>query len=330
MKSRIARTAIAAAVTSLVLVGLGSTPASADVCETPAVLTPAQLNDAATASCPLSGKQVRLSVLSDFFVVDVPAPGDMAVMFAESLDDHGTSYAISTSTDGHVAALVAGRLIGHPAAAPRVQLVGSAHAHDLSPASEDTVLSGCGSSSSYAWKYALNGGLGVWPSAGYNWWHNTSGQPASNAYSLLDASFANAIADSSSCGTGATSTPKFSRLGNTTRDAKTHDGYSVIGYEDLSGTLLGLAGYWVSGNNIVEADIRIDNATSWHMSTSLPVPAGRVDFMSLAVHEILHNWGLDHVADTDQIMYASFNTGAGSDRRTKRSGDLNGFNILYT
>ncbi|HFD32128.1 MAG TPA: matrixin family metalloprotease [Gammaproteobacteria bacterium] len=67
--------------------------------------------------------------------------------------------------------------------------------------------------------------------------------------------------------------------------------------------------------------ITFDASTSWHFGTSDP-PTNKVDFESVALHEIGHAIGLLHTNNSDNIMYPA--TGAGISKRVLTNDDLDG------
>ena len=167
-----------------------------------------------------------------------------------------------------------------------------------------------------------------WLNATYSWYYNPAMAPSGANFDLIRAGLNYATADSSSCGHVPTSA-KWSYKGTSPAGAGNKNGMNSIGWYDLEA--LGVTVSYFVGGTLQEADIRFDSkiAGSWHHSLSLPVPSGRHDFVSVATHEVLHAYGLGHVDDTSNVMYESLGSGPGSDRRTKRTGELLGMRFLY-
>lgn len=313
--------------------GIHASRAAANPCRFGDSISLSEFDGARAAGCNLTGKKI---VVNTVFQPEVPGPDEMYVLQADPIAGGTEVYAIAQSRGGEVAMNINGAMRGSKEAiqdlSARMQPHGNTHQATQQDAPEAVPLGGCGSPDSHSLLYSQEGALSVWPTiTGYRWYYNPSGQVSTNTVDLLKQSFNYAVADSSTCGTGATSTI-WSYRGSTTRDGKTKDGYSVIAWEVIPG-YLGLAGYHNNANTTVEADIRLNPSASWHMSTSLPVPAGKKDFITIGTHEVLHNWALGHVTyDDGQVMYEGVGvpSGAGTDRRSKRSGDLAGFDKLYT
>ena len=255
-----------------------------------------------------------VAVTADFTPA-IPAPGDSAGAYSSSATG-GWSAGILTTEGGQVGLRVQGAEYGSAEAVRRLR------PQVVSP-DPSVVLSGCGSSASYL----LAGTAWAAGSAMFPWYYNAASQPVGTPYtplSLIQTGFANAVADSSSCGMGATGATDNYR-GATSSNTANHDGRSVVGWATFSDpSTLGMAWWWSTGGFTNEVDIRFDSspASPFHMSHYLPVPSGYHDFISLATHEVLHGYGLLDLksppfADDGQVMWESMGLGAGSDRRTK-------------
>ncbi|MGD8215450.1 matrixin family metalloprotease [Aestuariimicrobium sp. Y1814] len=185
------------------------------------------------------------------------------------------------------------------------------------------ILTGCGNGT---WNY-LNSYAPTHPGSLYNWYYNPALAPvAVDVVALFKMSMNYAVADSSSCGSYSTNA-SWSYKGTTAAGAGNINGINVIGWYDIES--LGVMTYIHDGGVMLEADIRFDTGTAWHATASLPVASGKYDFLSVASHEILHAYGLGHTLnDPDNVMYNFFGAGAGTDRRTKRLGDLYGMHFL--
>lgn len=310
----------------LLLVGISiSEPpkAAAQVCPVGRSISIEQFDAARSGGCHLGGKLVSFASPAGLLSLEVPGRNESQVVVVDGLDPH--EYAIYTDKAGNTVLQLDNRSIGGPSRASGGGVGG--------PVPMGGPLTGCGQSSSWTRIAAQNPPVGrifgKMPYYGYKWRYNYANQPSVAALDLIKNAFSHAVADSSSCGTRPTSA-RWSFLGYTGRNGSAHDGYSSIAWDrGMNSTVWGVAGYWTSAGVIVEADIRFNARAPFHFSSALPVPRNRVDFGSVASHEVLHNYGLGHVADGNQVMFPFINAGPGTDRRTKRSGDLQGMATLY-
>ena len=58
------------------------------------------------------------------------------------------------------------------------------------------------------------------------------------------------------------------------------------------------------GGGDLSGDVHFDEAETW--TVDIPVPAGGVDLVNIAAHELGHSLGLDHSADESSLMYAYY------------------------
>lgn len=145
-----------------------------------------------------------------------------------------------------------------------------------------------------------------WFAKEYSWSYNASNQPSSGSLAQIQIAAAT-IGNGSSTYCGNLSNGLSVKYRGTTSYASgvtvtgcgSGDGNNVIGWGDLSGSTLGRACWW---NTIAgykkEADIKFDTSgRSWHISSAVTSCTGdRYDLQGVAVHEIGHAVGLDHVA----------------------------------
>lgn len=82
---------------------------------------------------------------------------------------------------------------------------------------------------------------------------------------------------------------------------------------------------------IVDADIEINDG-GYRFSYDDSPGANEVDFLSMLTHELGHFYGLDHSADMDATMFATYATSAehAMDARTLSQDDIDGICTLYT
>lgn len=304
-------------------------PASGNVCPEGDV-TVAQFAVAA-GNCLMVGKSI---VVSADVELEVPQPGERAGV-SVTRTTGSFDVEVMTTAQGQTAIELGGKTYGSAAAVSALQSAQSAVSKTSVAKSPSLELTGCGSAGSYI----LAGTAWANNSVMFPWYYNAANQPTGTPYtplSLIQTGFNNVVADSSSCGSGATNA-SHTYKGTTTSNTANHDGKSVVGWATFSDSqVLGMTWWWNNGSFMTEADIRFDSAPIYpfHMSHYLPVPASRLDFISLAAHEGLHAYGLKDLAapalDDGQVAWGTLYAGAGGDRRTKRSGDLKGFDLLYS
>jgi hypothetical protein len=112
------------------------------------------------------------------------------------------------------------------------------------------------------------------------------------------------------------------------------DGYNVISWEDMGGTLpysLGRAQWWWDGSkNIYEADISMnDNAAiAWSALKPDTCLAGKYELESVLTHELGHWMSFDHSCDQKATMYCYSSTGE-THKRTPNDCDVTAMSYLY-
>lgn len=307
-----------ALVVSLCSLVEGAPAATAASCPSAGLHSSGSLPDVIATSCDTKGVKIEVA---PFFRPDVPAPGDAQYMFVDEVAGSGHVYGIARDADGGVGVLVDGNSFGNASTTARMAARATQHVNESGPAAPLIV---CGSSTSFTPMFAQGTTKRTrFANGKYIFYYNPASQPSTNSLAAIQGAFANVVADSSSCGSKPTSA-SWSYVTTTTKRGDVRDGVNVIAWDALPSGTLGLAGYFESAGATVEADIRLSSSVAWHTATTLPVAAGKFDLMSVAAHEIMHNFGLGHVTDSAQVMFGGFGTGPGNDRRTKRSGDLNG------
>lgn len=99
---------------------------------------------------------------------------------------------------------------------------------------------------------------------------------------------------------------------------RARDDVNIVKFDDLGGNTLGRCwSYWsgcFSSTNstyywyVVELDIEFDSTYDWHYETST-TPSGKMDFQSVASHELGHGHQLSHVRDDSKMMHYSIGPG---------------------
>jgi Matrixin len=183
---------------------------------------------------------------------------------------------------------------------------------------------------------------------GASWKHSLSwsfrsssvppGLSSSGVLAALKQSFSNITGEHNDCGRGDTVNATSTYLGTTTRRPNvsasggcgTPDGHNVIGFAPLNGFYAGYTCIWWQGNEIVEADTRLDSDTKWALSTS-PC-SGAVVLEALMTHEAGHAFGLAHVSESKhgRLTMSVYIDGLCEDQEaTLGKGDMKGLEALY-
>lgn len=105
------------------------------------------------------------------------------------------------------------------------------------------------------------------------------------------------------------------------------DRVQAVYWATSSANFLGTATWCFDGSdNTTHFDIEMNDAWNWRVQCPCP-GTNNFDVESVALHEIGHALGLDHVSDNAQVMHPSLTQG--SAKRTLGSGDVNGIRALY-
>ncbi len=81
-------------------------------------------------------------------------------------------------------------------------------------------------------------------------------------------------------------------------------------------------------NQIIDFDMFFKSTVNWHYDTtgSIPCPAGKYDFYTVALHELGHAHQITHVLDENKVMHYSHNTA--TQRRLTNSDVAAGINVV--
>ena len=104
-----------------------------------------------------------------------------------------------------------------------------------------------------------------------------------------------------------------------------------FGYIDNDEVLAETASFYYSNEpeNIVECDMRFNNAVSWYTGTGTPA-VDEIDWWSVATHEMGHCLGLGHEDDiTNPVPVMSSGISPGQVQRELTSDDIAGRNTIY-
>jgi hypothetical protein len=157
-------------------------------------------------------------------------------------------------------------------------------------------------------KYKFLGPGASWQSA-LDWRFRISSTPTGlnrqAVLNVLKQSFRNIVDSRNDCGmadqVGATQT----YLGTTSRKPGVsadgactgQDGHNVVGFGRLNGGFSGYTCIWWVGDEIVEADIRLDKLTPWALTEKSC--NGELMLEGLMTHEVGHAYGLGHVGEAN-------------------------------
>lgn len=273
-------------------------------------------------------------VQSGAFGVRVPAPGRGVGFFADLADGSSRSMLLETTLAGEV------RLVERPTEP------GDLVDPEAPAAHEARLPKACTDGA-----YTLSGYKWTTP---YEWWFKANSTPSTLQVSAVESVLKNAAARLTSltndCNLPRGSSASHVYKGRAARngnfmitgsgiDCADGDDVNVAGFGALDrGTLALTCAYWYVSNvpslpsRAVEADVRYNKAFRWSTLFSVPATCSGSYFLSsVAVHEVGHVFGLDHVSEaqhaglTMSTQVVSCSMGAA----TLGLGDVNAMHALY-
>lgn len=175
-----------------------------------------------------------------------------------------------------------------------------------------------------------------------NWSLRSSSVPAglskSKVLSVIKEAFHNITTEHNDCGRVDTVGAKSHYLGNTTRTVNVRangtcgaaDGHNTVAFAPLDGGYSGFTCIWWVGNEIVEADMRLDSGTPWALTRS--GCSGKLMMEALVTHEAGHAFGLAHVGEGrhGRLTMSTYIDGLCENQEsTLGKGDMKGLEALY-
>jgi hypothetical protein len=164
------------------------------------------------------------------------------------------------------------------------------------------------------------------------------GYSPSSVLATIKRSFNNVVGARNDCGRPDNISATHTYLGTTSRRPNvtstggcgTPDGYNVVGFAPLDGYYSGFTCIWWIGNEIVEADMRLDSDTAWALSAS--TCANELMMEALVTHEAGHAFGMAHVGEANHgrlTMSVYIDSLCENQESTLGLGDLKGLEALY-
>jgi hypothetical protein len=218
----------------------------------------------------------------------------------------------------------------------------SAGAGDFaSPARAGSTGSGSSLSPCSDGKYNFQGTSSHWQQP-LRWSFRASSVPAaysaSTVLSIIKRAFNNITGARNDCGRADNVSATSSYLGTTSRKPNvtssggcgTPDGHNVVGFAPLDGFYSGYTCIWWIGDEILEADMRLDTDTAWALTASSC--ANELMMEALVTHEAGHAFGLAHVGENNhgRLTMSTYIDGLCENQEsTLGLGDLRGLEALY-
>ncbi len=190
-------------------------------------------------------------------------------------------------------------------------------------------------------KYNFLGPRASWRHS-LDWSFRSSSVPAglsrSAVLKVIKRSFANVTGARNDCGRQDAISATSTYLGSSTRKPNvtagggcgSPDGHNVVGFAPLSRYYAGYTCIWWSGQEIVEADIRLNSTTRWALARASC--ANDLMMEALVTHEVGHAFGLAHVGEAKHgrlTMSVYIDGLCENQEATLGAGDLDGLEKLY-
>jgi len=170
----------------------------------------------------------------------------------------------------------------------------------------------------------------------YEWYYNVPGGPTgfSNGQGFIQNAFAAVTHGYYACGANQENGSSSEYQTTTVRNPKLTDGFNVVGFDYLANSSVAAVTFVDTAQNnpkkIVEADIIFNRNKTWYRSADLDGCSGtKYDLQSIATHEALHAFGLNHVPNgSGQSLDKNVSYCDTSLRRLGR-GDASGMLLKY-
>jgi hypothetical protein len=171
----------------------------------------------------------------------------------------------------------------------------------------------------------------------YKWSFKASSTPSglnrSSVRSVLQTAFNNITREHNDCGRPDTVSATHHYLGTTTRapNCNNMDGHNVVGFASLASGVLAVTCFWISGNKIVEADMKITTRESWALSLA-HCHGGQPLLEATITHEAGHVFGLAHVSESTHgrlTMSPYLDGPCENNESTLGLGDMLGLEAVY-
>jgi hypothetical protein len=174
------------------------------------------------------------------------------------------------------------------------------------------------------------------------WRFRQSSVPAglnrADVLAIIKKSFRNVVNARNDCGLADRVSATQQYLGTTSRRPNvtraggcgTNDGYNTVGFGPLDGYYSGYTCIWWIGNEVIEADMKLDTDTAW----ALTMASCNAELMmeALVTHEVGHAYNLGHVAENNHgrlTMSVYIDQLCGNQEATLGLGDVRGLESMY-
>jgi hypothetical protein len=178
----------------------------------------------------------------------------------------------------------------------------------------------------------------------YAWTFRAGSTPAANSKDNVEAKLkraaANVTASRNSCNMADQVGAQHSYLGRADHGAQISagaecgnpDGHSAVAFGDLPAGTLGTACVWFSGNEALEADVKLNKADHAWIASNSSGCSGRWSVEAVGTHEFGHVFGLGHVGEAahgNLTMSPQINGPCQRSEATLGRGDVLGLRAKY-